>query len=118
MSATASTTTGLILAIDLGKYKSVACCNEPATAQARFDTFTTSRAELQKIFQGCQPAIAVFEACPLAGGVDDLATELGLPCKAANTSSEAWKFKHTKGKADKDDAIRLAQLESLGRVAP
>jgi hypothetical protein len=35
---------------------------------------------------------------------------LVLRCKVANTASEAWKFKQTKRKIDKDDALRLAQL--------
>jgi transposase len=39
-----------------------------------------------------------------------------LPCKVANTASEAWKFKHAKRKTDKDDALRLAQLEALGQL--
>jgi hypothetical protein len=34
----------------------------------------------------------------------------------ANTTSEAWKFKHTKGKTDRDDALRLAQLPALGQL--
>jgi transposase len=34
----------------------------------------------------------------------------------ANTASEAWKFKHTKRKTDRDDALRLAQLEALGQL--
>jgi transposase len=34
----------------------------------------------------------------------------------ANTASEAWKFKHTQRKTDKDDALRLAQLQALGQL--
>jgi hypothetical protein len=40
---TASTTT--ILAIDLGKYKSVACVSDEGTGECQFVTFDTSRAE-------------------------------------------------------------------------
>ena len=39
-----------------------------------------------------------------------------MPCQVANTASEAWKFKHSKRKTDKDDALRLAQLEALGQL--
>jgi hypothetical protein len=28
---------------------------------------------------------------------------LSLPCRVANTASEAWKFKHSKRKTDRDD---------------
>jgi transposase len=113
---TAPTTAGLILAIDLGKYKSVACAYNRASAEAHFDTFTTARHELRKQFTQHRPAVVVIEACALAGWVSDLCAELGLVCKVANTASEAWKFKHTKRKTDRDDALRLAQLEALGQL--
>jgi transposase len=34
----------------------------------------------------------------------------------ANTASEAWRFKHAKRKTDRDDALRLAQLDALGQL--
>jgi transposase len=105
-----------ILALDLGKYKSVACAYDPAAAQARFDTLTTGRRELLRLLEQHRPAVVVIEACALAGWVHDLCAELGLPCRVANTASEAWKFKHTKRKTDKDDALRLAQLEALDQL--
>jgi transposase len=61
-------------------------------------------------------AVVVVETCTLAGWVHDLCAALQLPCKVANTASEAWKFKHAKRKTDKDDALRLAQLEALGQL--
>ncbi len=104
-----------ILALDLGKYKSVACRYDRATAQASFDTIPTSKAELLRLMGRHQPALVVIEACALAGWVHDLCQERGLACKVANTASEAWKFKHTKRKTDRDDALRVAQLEVLGQ---
>jgi transposase len=109
-------TAGLILALDLGKYKTVACAYRGEPAAARFESLTTDREHLRKLFARHRPALVVFEACALAGWVHDLCTELGLPCRVANTASEAWKFKHTKRKTDKDDALRLAQLEALGQL--
>jgi transposase len=105
-----------ILALDLGKYKSVACCYDQATAQARFESLATSRDELARLLGRSEPAVVVIEACALAGWVGDLCGELGLACKVANTASEAWTFKHAKRKTDKDDALRLAQLEALGQL--
>src|SRR5918994_5267659 len=61
-----------ILAIDLGKYKCVACAYRRDTAAAEF--------------------------------------------RAVTTAAEAWKYKHTKRKTDRDDALRLAQLEALGQL--
>ena len=103
-----TTTNGTLLAFDLGKYKSVACLYDRASATHRFVTLDTSRAELHRFLAQQQPGVVVFEACVLAGWVHDLCAELALPCKVANTVSEAWKFKHTKRKTDKDDALRLA----------
>ena len=116
ITSTSAATASIILAIDLGKYKSVACWYEPATAEVEFATFTTSREELMRILAKRRPSVVVIEACTLSGWVHDLCAELGLECKVANTASEAWKFKHVKRKTDKDDALRAAQLEALGQL--
>ena len=105
-----------ILAIDLGKYKCVACAYDKATAAAEYRTLTTSRAEVQRLIRTAGPAAVVIEACSLAGWVHDLCGELGVPCKVANTAAEAWKYKHARRKTDRDDALRLAQLQALGQL--
>jgi transposase len=55
---TASANTS-ILAIDLGKYKSVSCVYDQATGEVRFTTFDTSRAELGRLLKSasstCSP---------------------------------------------------------------
>ncbi len=116
VSTSAATAAGPILAIDLGKYKSVACAYAGDPAAARFESLTTDRAHLRRLFAKYRPAVVVIEACALAGWVHDLCGELGLPCQVANTASEAWKFQHTKRKTDRDDALRLAQLQALGQL--
>jgi transposase len=113
---TTTASTNVILAIDLGKYKSVACVHDQATGEFSFTTFETTRAELRKLVDKEQPAVVVIEACLLAGWVHDLCGALGVRCLVANTASEAWKFKHLKRKTDKDDALRLAQLYVLGQL--
>jgi transposase len=105
-----------ILAIDLGKYKSVACAHDPTTGEICFTTFETTRTELHKLIGRQRPAVIIIEACLLAGWVHDLCGQLGVRCLVANTASEAWKFKHLKRKTDKDDALRLAQLYVLGQL--
>jgi len=116
-----SASTNIILAIDLGKYKSVACVHGQGTdgsamGEYGFTTFETSRAEMRRLLVKTQPAVVVIEACLLAGWVHDLCGELGVTCLVANTASEAWKFKHLKRKTDKDDVLRLAQLYRLGQL--
>jgi transposase len=113
---TFAATAGRILAIDLGKYKSVACDYDPATAEVAFASFDTTRDELRRRLAGGRPAVVVIEACALSGWVHDLCGELGLPCRVANTAAEAWKFKHAKRKTDRDDALRLAQLQALNQL--
>jgi hypothetical protein len=78
ISNTASTSA--ILAIDLGKYKSVACRYDDATGEIRFTTLDTTRAELRRLIAKKQPAVVVIEACLLAGWVHDLCGELAVCC--------------------------------------
>ena len=108
--------TNTILAIDLGKFKSVVCILDDASGEYRFSTFDTSRSELHKLLAKEQPGVVLIEACLLAGWVLDLCNEVGVRCLVANTASEAWKFKHLKRKTDKDDALRLAQLYVLDQL--
>ncbi len=112
MTTTSTPTAGTILALDLGKYKSVARAYDTPTTAARFASVTTSREALRRLFARERPAAVVIEACLLAGWVH----ELGLACHVANTAGEAWKFKHHKRKTDKDDALRLAQLFAPGQL--
>jgi transposase len=110
-----ATAAGPILAIDLGKYKCVACLYRAADQYA-FHAIDTSRAEVERLIRRTRPAVVVIEACSLAGWVHDLCGELGVPCRVAHTGAEAWKYKHAKRKTDRDDALRLAQLFALGQL--
>src|SRR5262249_46334845 len=95
---------GPILAIDLGKYKCVACLYDRATGAAEFRSIDTSLTEVERLIRRARPAVVVIEACALAGWVHDLCRDLGVRCKVAHTGGEAWKYKHAKRKTDRDDA--------------
>jgi len=110
----ATAATGTILALDLGKYKSVACLYRAADDH-RFTTLPTSHHELERLLTKHRPAVVLIEACLLAGWVRDLCQQHGVTCLVANTASEAWKFKHLKRKTDRDDALRLAEVYRLGK---
>ena len=115
MTTTIQTTAAdTILALDLGKYKTVACVYRAAD-DTRFTTVPTGRQELARLLDKYRPGVVLFEACLLAGWVRDLCAERGVPCLVANTTSEAWKFKHLKRKTDRDDALRLAEVYRLGK---
>jgi len=105
-----------ILAIDLGKFKSVTCMLDTNSGEIRFQRIGSDRWFLRTVFEVERPDVVVFEACSMAGWVYDLCSECGLPAKVANTSAEAWKFKHLKRKTDRDDAERLARLEAMGEL--
>jgi transposase len=105
-----------ILAIDLGKFKSVVCALDPESGECQYRCFDTDRDQLHEQLDEFEPDVVVIEACALAGWVRDACLEYGYACRVANTSSEAWKFKHTKRKTDRDDALRLAQLQANGQL--
>ena len=113
---TARATAGPILAIDLGKYKCVACVYDRLTTAAEFRSIDTSIADVERLARRARPAVAVIEACALAGWVRDLCAALGIDCRVAHTGGEAWKYQHAKRKTDRDDALRLAQLFALGQL--
>jgi transposase len=105
-----------ILAVDLGRYKSVACVYARSTRAHTFRTIDTTPADLDRLLARHPGALVVVEACANAGWVHDLAVSRGHAVKVANTAAEAWKFQHLKRKTDRDDALRLAELEAIGQL--
>jgi transposase len=105
-----------ILAVDLGKYKSVACNYVTTTGTARFATVVTHVLELDRLLRQESPDLVVIETCSIAGWVHDLCCQRGVKCQVANPSSEAWKWKNVKRKTDRDDALKLAQLAALEQL--
>ncbi len=81
MNTITTTASSTILAIDLGKYKSVVCGLDDATGEYRFTTFDTSRGELRKLLSKEQPSVVLIEACLLAGWVLDLCDDAGVRCR-------------------------------------
>jgi transposase len=105
-----------IIGIDLGLYKSVLCLFDPSKAEISFRTIRTHQEELNDLFEQFPPATFVIEACALTGWVYDLATSKGIFCQVANTAGEAWKYTKIKRKTDREDALRLVELERLGQL--
>ena len=107
-----------ILAIDLGKFKSVTCLLDSNTNQTEFWTMATDRHYLLAVLKNYHPDLVVIESCGLAGWVHDICTEEGYEVLVCNPNQEAWKWKHIKRKTDRDDALKLAKLAALGQLAP
>src|SRR5438552_2564233 len=110
-----------ILAVDLGKFNSVACIYERATHEHRFVSVATTPQAIHNLLvehQTTEPSdtLLVIETCDVSGWVYDIATALGMPVAIANPSHEAWRWTRVKRKTDKDDALKLAKLTLLGQL--
>jgi transposase len=109
-------TSDTILAVDLGRHKSVACAYSRSTREHASRAIDTTPADLDRLLARHPGALVVVEACANAGWAHDRAVAAGHPVKVANTAAEAWKFQHLKRKADRDDGRRLAELEAIGQL--
>jgi len=105
-----------ILALDLGKYKTVACEYEVESGRHRFHTILTTPAALQQLVLRVQPEQVVIEICNIAGWLCDLLRGMGLTVLVANTSDEAWRWRKVRRKSDRCDALKLARLAALNQV--
>jgi transposase len=107
-----------ILALDLGKFKSVACCFDTEAQTTEYGTLRTDRPYLTTVLRKQQPELVVIEACSIAAWVHDLCGELGFRVLVCNPNQEAWRWKNVKRKTDRDDALKLAKLAALGQLTP
>lgn len=101
-----------IVAIDMGKSKSVVC-EYAAAHDTSFSTIPTSIQEFRGVLERTRPERVVIEVGPSAGWVHDLCGEMKIPLEVANTAQELYTCRRTKRKTDKDDALRLAQLSVM-----
>ena len=106
----------IILAIDLGKFKSVACIYRTADASHRYLTVPTRPAALHDLLVDLSPDRLVIEIGSAAGWIKDLAEALEIPIEIANPNHQAWRWKHVKRKTDRDDALKLAQLSAMNQL--
>jgi len=109
-------TTTRILAVDLGKFKSVACDYDTATAEHTFTTLPTRPHAVHDLLAERQPDRVVIEIGSPTGWVKDLCEAMEIPVQVANPNHEAWKWKNVKRKTDKDDALKLAQLSAMDQL--
>jgi len=107
-----------IIAIDLGKFNSMVCFYETSTKQHRFAKASTEKSYFRTLLTQHPVDLVVVEACGPSGWVNDLCLELKIPIIVCSTHEEAWLFKNVKRKTDKDDALKLARMASLGHLKP
>lgn len=105
-----------ILALDLGKYKTVGCIYEAESGAPRFKTIATTPAALQQLVREVKPARVVIEVCNIAGWVCDLLRAEGVAVQVANPSDDAWRWRKVKKKNDRSDALKAAQLSAVNQL--
>jgi len=105
-----------ILALDLGKYKTIGCDYERESGQHRFRGSLTTPAALQQLVKEVKPDRVVIEVCNIAGWVCDLLREMGVAVQVANTSDDAWRWRKVKKKNDRCDALKAAQLSAVNQL--
>ena len=76
----------------------------------------TDRNYLTTVFQKHKIDLVVMEACGPSGWVNDLAVSLGLKTLVCSTNEDAWKWSNVKRKTDRDDALKLARMASMGEL--
>jgi len=103
-----------ILALDLGKFKTVACFY--VDGEAEFATVETGRPEFTALLTKHRADVVVFETCTAAGWLADLCEELLQPFFVANPNGEAWRWCQIKRKTDRDDALKLARLTAMDQL--
>ena len=105
-----------ILAMDLGKNKTVFCEYDTNTNEHKFGKVKTSSTNIHDILVEKEPDRVVFEICSAAGWIYDIAKALGIETEVANPSHQGWRWKKVKRKTDRNDALKLAQLSAMKQL--
>jgi transposase len=105
-----------ILALDLGKFKTVGCAYETTSGAHRFSATSTTPGALARLVQEVKPERVVIEVCNIAGWVCDLLRGMGVAVQVANTSDDAWRWRKVKKKNDRADALKVAQLSAVNQL--
>ena len=105
-----------ILALDLGKYKTVGCAYESESGVHQFERTFTTPGDLECLVRAVKPDRVVIEVCNIAGWVCDLMGRLRIPVQVANTSDDAWRWRKVKQKDDRRDALKAARLSAVNQL--
>src|SRR5215204_2272749 len=103
-----------IIALDLGKFKTVCCVMDVASRAHAFETIEMSPADVHDLLvrhvtDVAADTLVAFEACDCAGWVHDVATALGTSVIVVNANDERWRWRRVKRKTDRDDALKMAR---------
>jgi hypothetical protein len=101
----------LILALDLGNFKTMCCFFNTKTRIAEFQVAATEPDYLAKVFASCKIDLVVMEACGPSGWINDVAISTGLKTLACSANEDAWKWSNVKLKltVQLGDELRLTE---------
>ncbi|MGA2257330.1 MAG: IS110 family transposase [Thermoguttaceae bacterium] len=105
-----------ILALDLGKCKSVSCFLRDGDKEGVFATHVTDPAVFHDLFVEVAPDAVVIEVGSVSGWVVDLCRAMGIKVSVANTNDDRWVWRNVKRKTDRDDARKLAVMCLEGKL--
>jgi transposase len=105
-----------ILALDMGKDKTVGCDFESVTGEHRFVGIGTSPGEIIRLLEEIAPNRVVIEIGPQAGWVADLVRGMEIELQVANPNHDAWRWRQVKAKTDRLDALKLARLSAMNQL--
>jgi len=103
-----------IVAMDMGKSKTVVCYFEAVKGSHRYLTVPTRPQSVHDAIIAEEADRVVVEIGAAAGWVCDICSALGIAVEVANTNHEGWRWKNVKKKGDRDDALKLARLSAAG----
>lgn len=103
-----------ILALDLGKFKSVACVFDTEKTTERYVKVATTAKAIHDLVVDEEPDRVVLEICSITGWVVDLLRGLDIEPEVANTNGDAWKWRKVKSKSDQLDGLKLARMSAVG----
>jgi transposase len=104
-----------LVAIDLGKFKSVACMYR-SDDDVTYRTIETGPQAIHDLLVEWKPDRLVVEVGTVTGWVHDIAVSLGIQVQVANPNTEGWRWKRVKRKTDRDDALKLARLSITNQL--
>jgi len=105
-----------ILALDLGKFKSVGCVYDTESQATEYATIKMAPFAVHDLIATHAPDRIVFEIGPAAGWVHDVALQTCRDVQVANPTTEGWRWRNVKAKTDRLDALKLARLSAVGQL--
>src|ERR1051326_2009422 len=105
-----------ILALDIGKCKTVWCMHQGESTSPLYGKVATTPQALHDLLVEQAPERLVLEVGSPAGWICDLAEALKVPVQVANPNHEGWRWRNVKKKTDRADALKLAQLSAVGQL--